>query len=180
MAIDKAQMAGDAKRLMLVKDHSGSAGQSLVEFTLILPLIFLLILNAVNFGGFLFAWITIANGARAGAEYMSQGTASIGAPAAPTAAQVTTLVTNDISSLMNRSSLIVRVCTNNSGTIACTGSGSQTPPADPDPSSYVLGSVDVTYTFQPFMSAWNFAGLGIYLTLPRTTIHQRAVMRVLQ
>src|ERR1019366_5358801 len=107
-------MAGDAKRLMLVKDHSGSAGQSLVEFTLILPLIFLLILNAVNFGGFLFAWITIANGARAGAEYMSQGTASIGAPAAPTAAQVTTLVTNDISSLMNRSSLIVRVCTNNS------------------------------------------------------------------
>ena len=30
----------------------GSPGQSLVEFALILPLIFLLILNTVNFGGF--------------------------------------------------------------------------------------------------------------------------------
>jgi hypothetical protein len=158
----------------------GSSGQSLVEFALILPLIFLLILNTANFGGFLFAWITIANGSRAGADYMTMSTKSIGNPAAPTAAQVTTLVTNDISSLMNRASLVVRVCTNNNGTITCTGSGSQTPPADPEPSLYVLGSVDVTYTFQPFFSAWNFNGLGIHLTLPVTTIHRRAVMRMLQ
>ena len=155
-------------------------GQSLIEFALILPLIFLLILNTVNFGGFLFAWITIANGARAGADYMIMSTKSMGNPAAPTAAQVTALVTNDISSLMNRASLVVRVCTNNNGTIACTGSGSQTPPADPEPSLYVLGSVDVTYTFQPFFSAWDFSGLAIHLTLPVTTIHRRAVMRMLQ
>jgi len=158
----------------------GSSGQSLVEFALILPLIFLLVLNAVNFGGFLFAWITIANGARAGTDYMTMSTASMGQPAAPTAAQVTTLVTSDISSLMNRSSLVVRVCTNNNGTITCTGGGSQTPPADPEPSHYVLGSVDVTYTYVPFLSAWDFSKLGIHLTLPATKIHQRAVMRMLQ
>jgi len=158
----------------------GSPGQSLVEFALILPLIFLLILNTVNFGGFLFAWITIANGARAGADYMTLSTASVGKPAAPTAAQVTTLVTSDVSSLLNRAGLVVRVCTNNNGTVACSGSGSQTPPADPEPSNYVLGSVDVTYTYQPFLSAWNFTSLGIYLTLPATKVHQRAVMRMLQ
>ena len=42
---------------------------------LMLPLLFLLIVNAVNFGGFLFAWITIANAARAGAQYWVLGSA---------------------------------------------------------------------------------------------------------
>ena len=111
---------------------------------------------------------------------MTLSTASVGEPAAPTAAQVTTLVASDVSSLLNRASLVVRVCTNNNGTVACAGNGSQTPPADPEPSKYVLGSVNVTYTYQPFLSAWNFTNLGIYLTLPATKVHRRAVMRVLQ
>jgi hypothetical protein len=157
-----------------------SSGQSLVEFALILPLIFLLVMNLVNFGGFFFAWITLAGSARAGAQYMAMGSASIGKPAAPTAAQVTAVVTNDISSLLNKSSLVVRVCTNNNGTIACTGSGSSMPPADPEPSSFILGSVDATYTYVPYISQWNFSSLGIQLTLPSTTIHQRAVARLMQ
>ncbi len=161
-----------------MRPTTGSSGQSLVEFALILPLIFLLILNVVNFGGFLFAWITVANGARVGAEYLVRGTASLGKPSTPTAAQVTTLVTNDTSSLLNRASLQVRVCTNNNGTIICTGSGTQTPPLDPEPDSFTLASVDVTYTYQPFLVAWDFSRLGIHLTLPATTIHRRAVMRV--
>jgi hypothetical protein len=157
-----------------------SSGQSLVEFSLILPLIFLLVINLVNLGGFFFAWITLADAARAGAEYMAMGTASVGNPTAPTAGQVITLVTNDISSLLNRSSLAVRVCTNNNGTTSCTGSGTSTPPADPEPTSFVLGSVDATYTYQPFISQWNFSALPIHLTLPPTTIHQRAVARIMQ
>jgi hypothetical protein len=157
-----------------------SSGQSLVEFSLILPLIFLLVMNLVNLGGFFFAWITLAGAARAGAQYMAMGTASVGNPSTPTAGQVTTLVTNDISSLLNRSSLVVRVCTNNNGTISCTGSGSSTPPADPEPASFILGSVDTTYTYQPFISQWNFSAIGIHLTLPPTTIHQRAVARIMQ
>ena len=159
---------------------SGRSGQSLVEFALILPLIFLLVMNLVNLGGFFFAWITLAGAARAGAQYMAMGTASIGNPAAPSAGQVTTLVTNDVASLLNRSSLVVRVCTNNNGTITCAGSGSSTPPADPEPSGFVLGSVDATYTYRPFISQWNFGALGINLTLPPTTIHQRAVSRIMQ
>lgn len=162
------------------RNHAGSSGQSLVEFALLVPLLFLVIINMVNFGGFFFAWITVTNAARAGAQYMTMGPASRGQPAAPTAAQVTTLVTNDISSLLNRSSLVVRVCTNNNGTISCSGGGTSSPPADPEPSFYVLGSVDATYTYRPFISMWSFSRLGIYLTLPSSTIHQRSVMRMMQ
>jgi len=80
---------------------SRGKGQALVEFALLVPLVFLLAVNAVNFGGYLFAWITVANAARSGADYMSMSSASVGAPAAATLAQITTLVTNDVSSLMN-------------------------------------------------------------------------------
>ena len=54
------------------------------------------------------------------------------------------------------------------------------PPADPEPATYILTTVDVTYTFQPPIPLWNFAKLGISATLPPTTIHRRAVMRMLQ
>lgn len=57
-------------------------GQALVEFALVLPLMFLLLVNAVNFGAFLFAWITVANSARAGAQYRAIGPAAAGAIAA--------------------------------------------------------------------------------------------------
>jgi Flp pilus assembly protein TadG len=160
------------------KDHEG--GQALVEFVLIFPLLFLLIVNAVNFGAFLFASLTVANAARAGSEYWSLGSASITAPAPPTAAQVTTLITNDISSLENRASLSVRVCTNNNGTVACSGTGSSTPPADPEPGGYISTTVDVSYAWQPPIPLWDFGGLGIEATLPAATIHRRSVMRLLQ
>src|SRR6516165_8194174 len=90
-------------------------GHSLVELALLFPLLFLLAVNAVNFGGLLFAWITIANAARSATYYWGMGAAAPGGPDRPTADQVTTLVTNDISSLPARSSLTVRACTNNDG-----------------------------------------------------------------
>ena len=155
-------------------------GQALVEFALLLPLVFLVIVNAVNFGGFLFAWITVANAARTGTQFFVMGGAAASAPASTTVAQVTALVTNDISSLLARSSLVVRACTNNNGTIACSGAGSSVPPADPEPSTYVLATVDVTYTYQPFIPLWNFSQLNIHATLPARTIHRRGMMRVLQ
>jgi Flp pilus assembly protein TadG len=152
-------------------------GQSLVEFALTLPLIMLLIVNAVNFGGFLYAWITVANAARAGAEYALMGAAMATSPRPPSAAQITALVTNDIVSLPNRASLQVRVCTVNNTVLLCTGTGSGTTPTDPEPTRFVLVAVDVTYTYQPFIPLWNFAGLGIHATLPATTIHRTASMR---
>src|SRR5207248_2025183 len=80
-------------------------GQALVEYALILPLIFLLIVNVVNFGGFFYAWITVANAARAGADYAILGGASVGAPGVPSTSQITTLIQQDAASLPNAASL---------------------------------------------------------------------------
>ena len=131
-------------------------GQSLVEFALILPILFLLIVNVINFGGMFYAWVTVANAARAGAQYMMMGSATIHSPVLPTSAQVTSLVRNDLLSLPNRSSAVIQVCTNTNGTASC---GS--PPADPEPAAYILGTVDVTYTYVPFVASWNFSALGV-------------------
>ncbi len=157
-----------------------STGQALIEFILIFPMLFLMIVNAINFGAFFFDWITVANAARTGVSYWVLGSAAVGAPTPATPAQITTLVTNDISSLLNRSSLVVRVCKNSNGTISCTGSGSGAPTIDPEAPKYVSASVDVTYTFQPPIPLFTFTNLRIHATLPSTTIHWKATMRVLQ
>jgi Flp pilus assembly protein TadG len=150
-------------------------GQALVEFALIIPLVFLLAVNAVNFGGFLFAWITVANAARAGAQYMILSSASPGPPTAATLAQITTLVTNDVTSLLNRSSVVVAICTNN--TAAANGC---TALFDPEAPAYSLATVDVTYTYKPFIPLFSFPKLGIGATLPTGTVHRKAVMRMMQ
>jgi Flp pilus assembly protein TadG len=150
-------------------------GQALVEFALMIPLVFLLAVNAVNFGGFLFAWITVANAARAGAEYMSMSSASPGAPAPATLSQITTLVTNDVSSLLNRSSIAVAICTNNT-----TAANGCTTLVDPEAPAYTLATVDVTYTYKPFIPLFSFPQVGISATLPASTIHRKAVVRMLQ
>ena len=140
-------------------------GQALVEFALILPLVFLLAVNTINFGGFLIAWITVAGAARDGAEYMASS-------ASPTAAQVRTLITSDLHSLPNSSNVTladVPICTTNS----CDAL------SDPE-ASYTLGSVDVTYPYNPFIPLFSFPALGISATLPSSTIHRRVVMRMLQ
>jgi Flp pilus assembly protein TadG len=153
----------------------------LIEFALLLPLLFLLIANLVNFGAYLNAWITVANAARAGVQYMVLAGASVGGPAPPEALEITAVVTVDISALINRASLQVRACTNNNGTVTCSGTGGGgSPPSDPEPLFYVLAAVDVTYTYQPLIPVWSFPRLGIYLTLPSSTIHRSGTMRMLQ
>jgi Flp pilus assembly protein TadG len=173
--------------MLIRKSSSDEAcdGQALIEFALVLPLLFLLIVNVVNFGGMLYAWITVANGARAGVQYLVLGGASLGAPAQPSAAQVQTLVRNDLAALPNRASAQICVSSSNSVTVAC---NTGTAPAGAPPAAgaaeagvtYVVGAVDVTYTYIPFIAAWGFRGIGIHLTLPPTTIHRQAQMRILQ
>ena len=106
--------------------------------------------------------------------------ARLGTPTPATAAQITSLITSDISSLVNRASLTVRVCTRNNLVVICSGSGSYVPPVDPEPTKYVLAAVNATYTYQPLLPLWDFNGLGIHATLPPTTIHRDASMRMLQ
>jgi Flp pilus assembly protein TadG len=157
------------------KVSSQRNGQALVEFSLITPMALLLAVNAVNFGGFIFAWITVTNAARAGAQYMIMSSASPGGPTPATSSQVTTLITNDITSLLNRSSLVVATCRN--GTTSANGCTTFT---DPEAPSYTLATVDVTYTYNPFIPLFSFPKLGISATLPTTSIHRKAVMRMLQ
>jgi Flp pilus assembly protein TadG len=151
-----------------------TAGQALVEFALIIPLVLVLAVNAVNFGGFLFAWITVAGAARSGAQYMIMSSASPGAPTAATGALVTTLVTNDVFSLLNKASLVVATCTNSTASAACGTS------ADPEAPSFTLATVDVTYTYKPLIPLFSFTEMKISATLPAGTVHRKAVMRMLQ
>jgi Flp pilus assembly protein TadG len=167
--------------------HGGSSGQALIEFALILPLLFLLIVNVINFGGFFYAWIVVSHAARTGAQYMSMGGAYVHGPVQPSAGSVQTLVTNDLVSLPNRSSAQVCVSRSRSVTVSCssgTAPSSAPPAADTAEGSpaitYEIGAVDVTYTYQPFIRLWDFSALGIHATLPTTTIHRQAQMRILQ
>lgn len=156
------------------------SGQAIIEYLLVLPLLFLLIVNLVNFGGFLFAWITVANAARAGANYAILGGASVGSPQAAFPSQITTLIQQDIASLPNSSSLTVNICQNYNGTITTLSGTCSAIPLDPEPSTYVLTTVDVAYTYQPFIPAFQFPGMNVYATLPPTTVQRRAVMRQIQ
>ncbi len=154
---------------------AGKRGQALIEFALIIPLVFLLAVNAVNFGAFIFAWITVADAARAGAQYMVMSSASTGSAARATNAQITALVQNETTSLLNRASIVVATCVNStSSATACTTL------VDPEAPAYTLAAVDVTYTFKPPISLFSFPGLGIGATLPSASIHRKAVMRLLQ
>jgi hypothetical protein len=88
------------------------------------------------------------------------------------------VVTNDISSLPNKSSLVVAWCTNNNGTILPSGSP-LCPSADPEAPTYTLGVLSVTYTYQPMIPLWSFPALHVYSTLPTTTIHRQTTVRML-
>lgn len=57
----------------LIKTKKGEAGQSLVEFALIIPIFLMLVFAVVDFGMGFHAWITVTNSAREGARLGSVG-----------------------------------------------------------------------------------------------------------
>jgi Flp pilus assembly protein TadG len=163
------------------------AGQSLIECALVLPLLLLLIVNVVNFGAFFYAWISVANAARTGAEYFTTGGVTVGGPKPPVAALVHSLVMNDLKSLPNQASIQVCVSTSIGTALpVCSdrkAAPASAPPGPDDPEGtirYLIGAVDVTYTYQPIIPMWDFPGLGISATIPRKAIHRQARMRILQ
>src|ERR1035441_3314163 len=78
-------------RKPIPKSHRSSSRQALIEFALILPVLFLPIVNVINFGGMLHARICVSHAARTGVQYMVMGGATVTAPKAPTAAQAARL-----------------------------------------------------------------------------------------
>ncbi len=161
-------------------------GQALVEYVLLLPLLFLLILNLINFAGFFYAWIGIANAARAGADYAALGGASTGSLGQASSTQLNTMISEDIRALPNSGSITVQICQNINGTITTIYGATcpTTAPAgasDPEPTSYALRWVDVTYNYTPFIGAgFRFPNLNVNLTIPPTTITRRTIIRVIQ
>lgn len=173
--------SADQQTIKVLRQQLNSdLGQALIEYILVLPLILLLIVNVVNFGGFFYAWIAVSNAARAGADYAIQSGAAVGTLQTASASQLTSLVAQDLSSLPNASSLVLNICQNYNGTISTVKGTCTSVPADPEPASYVLTTVDVTYTYIPFIAAFQFPSLSVYGTLPPTIVHRRALMRVMQ
>src|SRR5262245_52549969 len=130
------------------------SGQALIEFALVLPLLFLLIINVLNFGGLLYAWITVSNAARTGVQYMMMGTATIHSTPTPSNTQISDLVKEDLKALPNQANASVVVCRNFASASSC--STAPPPPAptisaaptDPESSLlYCLGTVDVIYPY---------------------------------
>ena len=166
-------------------------GQALVEVGLMLPMVFLLIVLAVNFGGLINAWINVANAARAAADYAILSGTSAGLPQPATRATLQNLINADLSALPNLSSTNPSACVrqNNNGTYttimempsgACANFAN--PPSDGEaiasgnPTQYINYTVDVTYTYTPFFSGTRFFAYPLP-ALP-TSVHQRAVMRL--
>jgi Flp pilus assembly protein TadG len=168
------------KNLHADNNLHAQSGQALIEYILLLPMVFLLVVNVINFGGFFFAWITVANAARAGADYAILGSASAGSPSAATATQIKNMITQDTTSLPNGSTIAVSICQNFNGTTTTLAGTCTSIPADPESANYILTSVKVSYTYKPFIAAFQFPKLGVFLTLPPTTITQQSMMRSIQ
>lgn len=156
-------------------------GQSLVEYALLLPLLFFLIVNAINFAGYMYAWIAVSNAARSGAQYAIMGGPSLGYPPTATGTQITSLINQDAFSLLDGSAPTINVCRNDNGTITAVLGTCTSIPLDPESGSYVSTSVDVSLTYKPLIPVFSFSKLGIALpgVFPTAgiTIHRRAVMR---
>jgi Flp pilus assembly protein TadG len=122
---------------METRKHSlarDSRGQSLVETALMIPLLLVLILNAVNFGYFLLVTLNLTSAARSGIEYAIQGSSAVANSSLPQASG---------SAATTVSSLISQECTTS-------GSGGQfgAPHSDPESANgFALNRIDISYTF---------------------------------
>jgi len=151
-----------------------SRGQSLVETTLMIPLLLLLILNAVNVGYFLLVTLNLTSATRNGIEYAIQGSSTPSNTSLPTATgspatTVSSLISAELGAL-NAGTLQVQICSLNLGssnvspptsTCQTSGTGGTFPPPDPDPEwktypGFALNRVDVSYKFNTLVPATPF------------------------
>jgi Flp pilus assembly protein TadG len=182
-------MRGRRKRLL----HKARGGQALVEFAMIVPLLLLLVVLTVDFGGLINAWITVQNTTRAAADYAILSGSSAGSPALATSTSLQNLISADMSGLPNvvlGSNPTICVRENNNGNTtfkplempAGVCGNYATPPVDGETIpgntnvAYITVAVDITYTYTSFFTGSSFMGLP--LTALPNSIHQRAVMRM--
>jgi Flp pilus assembly protein TadG len=184
------------------KRFSVSSGQSLLETALLLPLILLIVLNAINFGYYFVVALNLATAPRSGVQYAAQGGLSLGDVALPnpgpasTNSTVSYLTYQDMTNLAGSSTTAVRVCSqvvglNDAGlttqTAQCTAYGDAASPAftgpdaDPEAPNFVLQRVDVQYTVTPLIPGIGFkvGGVNLPLVTPNLTFHRQVSMRAI-
>ena len=147
---------------------SNCSGQALLETALVMPLLLLLILNAVNFGYCFLVALNLSAAPRSGVLYSILGFSTPGtltmAPAGPpgTNTSISYLTYQDMTgALSGPQGATIQVCSTSvgiasAGTSSCvtcsggscsSGSNLASPGADPEPSSFYLQRVDVQYQF---------------------------------
>jgi hypothetical protein len=145
------------------------SGQSLVETALIMPLLLIVVLNAVNFAFFFLMALNITGASRTSGIYSIMGGATPAAMSLPKAGPETTAST--VSYLAYQDLAVATPSSSNTGwnvcssTVGITGTGSATvtsctssgigggfptsAAADPEAPAFLLGRVDVAYQFTP-------------------------------
>ncbi len=159
------------------KNRLAESGQAMIETVLAMPLLLLIVLNAVNMGYVYLMAVNLAAAPRVAVEYSIMGFETPAASALANAGPITT--NTSISYLARRdmtgaiyapTTASVQVCSqtvsiNASGVAGCTSFGSATfigsaAAADPEAPSFVLNRVDVKYTFNPIIPGRIFS-LGL-------------------
>ena len=163
-----------------------ASGQSLVETALMLPLLLLVLLNAVNFGYFYLVALNLTSASRTASLYAMIGSQTPAGTALPPAAGTSPLTASYLSyqdltgALVQPGNAKVQVCSaglgvNGTGSgqkancETCTnstcpgltpGTGAPAPDSDPEAPDFVLNRVDVTYSFTPIIPGTPF-GLAL-------------------
>ena len=150
------------------KNRLAESGQAIIETVLAMPLLLLVVLNAVNMGYVYLMAINLAAAPRVAAEYSIMGFQTPAASALANAGPITTnttvsyLARRDMTGAIHSpTTASVQVCSqtvsiNSSGVAGCTSFGSASftgsaAAADPEAPSFVLNRVDVKYTFNPII-----------------------------
>lgn len=190
------------RRRSILSRLSREAGQSLIEAALTLPILLLLAFNAINFGYFFFVALNLTSAPRSGVQYAILGPSTPQQlqypPAGPanSVGSVSYLTYQDIRGVLpDSASALVQVCSSMVGITnpgapnqksACTTFGNAPgpppppPEADPEAPVFVLSKVDVVYTLQPLIPAFELPMPGgpIRLTLlPSLTMRRQVSMR---
>jgi Flp pilus assembly protein TadG len=169
------------------RKFASDKGQGLIEAAVILPFLFLLLFNAINFAYYFYVALNLAQAPRDAVEYSIQGFQTSASLDLASATTVSTVTYANLTGLPNASNTPTQVCTAANGVNSVTHKanctqfpvGSTTSwaiDADPDePGKFVLNRVDVQYTVQPLIAGSPF---GIKL-LPSLVFHRQVSMRAI-
>ena len=166
-----------------MKRLKGKSGQALIETAIMMPILLLMLINAVNVGYFFLVVLNITAAPRSGALYSIIGPSTPAATAYPVAGgsatnTVSYLTQQDLTGAVYNpaANATIQVCSQVNGTsgtgsavtskcMTCTGGtcgavntggSGQVPDADPEAPTFVLHRVDVAYTFSPLIPGWPF------------------------